>query len=83
MAFPEGVASQKGCNYVWIVWMVGDVISWSGQTEDMKIGSCGSQCDITHQWIVQTQVGSVFYIVTGWGVMSYICGSTLVWQHKG
>ena len=61
------------------------------------MGSCVFQCDVSHQWIVQRLVGPVsvycdgvgclvlfLYTVTGWGVMScvcgmaFLCGSTLV-----
>ena len=35
-------------------------ISRLGLTQDSKMGSCVSQCDIPHQWIAQWQVGPVF-----------------------
>ena len=42
---------------------------------DIKMGSCVFQCGVPHQWIVQQQVGPVsVYTVTGWGVMSCVCG---------
>ena len=33
-------------------------ISWSGLTQDIKMGSCVFQCDVPHQWIAR-QVGPV------------------------
>ena len=31
----------------------------SGQTQDIKMGSCGFQCDAPHHWIAKRQVGPV------------------------
>ena len=48
------------------------------------MGSCVFQCDVPQQWIAQQQVGPCLYTVTGWGVvscvcgMAFLCGSTLV-----
>ena len=33
------------------VWKVGGKISWSGQTQAIKLSSCEFQCDIPHKWI--------------------------------
>ena len=61
-------------------------ISWSGLTQDIKMGSCVFQCDSPYQWIAQRQVGPgpCLYTVTAWGViscvygMAFLCDSTLV-----
>ena len=58
------------------------------------MGSCVFQCDVPHQWIAQRQVGpmSVYCdevgchvlclcTVTGWGVMSYVCGMAFLCGH--
>ena len=68
-----------------------------GLTQDIKMGSCVFTCNISRRWIIQQQVDPVsvycdgvgcrvlcLYSVTGWGVMScvcgmaFLCGSTLV-----
>ena len=58
-------------------------ISRSGLTQDIKMDSCVFQCDVPHQWIAQRQVGPVsvycgLYTVTGWGVVSCVCGMTFL-----
>ena len=34
------------------VWKVGGKISWSGQTQAMKLSSCELQYDVPHKWIM-------------------------------
>ena len=54
-------------------------ISWSGLTQDIKMGSCVFQCDVPHQRIAQRQVDGVcchalcLYTVTGCVVMPCVC----------
>ena len=42
-------------------------ISWSGLTQDIKMGSCVFQCDVPHQWIAQRQAGPVSVYCDGVG----------------
>ena len=59
-------------------------ISQSGLTQDIKMGSCAFQCDVTHQWIAQPQVDPVSLYCDGVGchVMCLWHGIS-VWQHIG
>ena len=59
-------------------------ISWSGLTQDIKIGSCVFECDVPHQWIAQRQVGPVS--VYSDGVRCHVLclrHGISVWQHIG
>ena len=38
----------------------GGGISRSNLTQDIELGSCEFQCDVSHQWITQLQVGPVY-----------------------
>ena len=60
------------------------MISRSGLTRDVKMGSCVFQCDVPHQWIAQRQVGpvSVYYDGVGCRVLCLRHGIP-VWQHIG
>ena len=59
-------------------------ISQLGLTQDIKIGSCVFQCDVTHQWIAQRQVSpvSVYCDRVGSHVLCLQHGIP-VWQHIG
>ena len=59
-------------------------ISWSGLTQDIKIGSCVFQCDVPNQWIAQRQVGPVSVYGEGVGC-NVLClwHGIPVWQHIG
>ena len=52
----------------------------SGLTQDIKMVTCVFHCDVPHQWIAQRQVSPVtcLYTVTGWGVVSCVCGMTFL-----
>ena len=56
----------------------------SGPIQDIKIGSCVLQCDVTHQWISQRQVGpvSVYCDVVRCHVLC-LWHDILVWQYIG
>ena len=58
-------------------------ISWSGLTQDIKMGSCVFQCDVPHQWIAQRQVGPVSVYCDGVGCHVLCLRHGIpVWQHK-
>ena len=60
------------------------MISWSDQTEEIKIGSCVFQCDVPHQWIAQQQVHPVSVYCDG-VACHVLClqPDNPVWQHIG
>ena len=61
-----------------------DRISQSGLTQDIQMGSCVSQSDVSHQWIAQRQVGPVSVYFDGM-VFHVLClrHGVPVWQHIG
>ena len=68
----------------WWVWKGRGRISWSGLTQDIKMGSCVFQCDVPHQWIAQQQVGPVSVYCDGVGChVQCLRHGISVWQHIG
>ena len=60
------------------------MISRSGLTQDIKMGSCVFQCDVPHQWIAQRQVGPVSVYCDGVGCRVLCLQQGIsVWQHIG
>ena len=64
--------------YLVFIWPVKPI------TQDIKMGSCVFQCDVSHQWIAQGQVGpvSVYCDGVGFHVLCLWHGIP-VWQHIG
>ena len=60
------------------------MISRSGLTQDIKMGSCVFTCDVPHKLIAQRQVGPVSVYFDGLGCDA-LClrHGILVWQHVG
>ena len=58
--------------------------SRSDLTQDIKMDSCVFQCDVSHRWIAQRQVGpvSIYYDWVGCHVLCLRHGIPL-WQHNG
>ena len=59
-------------------------ISRSDLTQDIKMGSCVFQCDVSHQWTAQRHVGpaSAYCDWVGCHVLS-LPHDISVWQHIG
>ena len=53
-------------------------ISWSGLTQDIKMGSYVIQCDVPHKWIAATDWPPCMYTVPDWGVMPCVCGTVFL-----